>query len=107
MGDQLVAHSTFVGVEDDPVIALALLRLKRARLTIPCSTRGQAINILRGVQPAPPRKGPSGIKAASPFTAGRCRKCKMPIKWGDPCRTVGCLDTDEHIRCKASADVIV
>jgi hypothetical protein len=49
-------HSTFVGVEDGPIIALALLRLKRAKLTLPCSTRVQAINILRGVQPAPPRQ---------------------------------------------------
>jgi len=48
--------STFVGIEDAPVIALAKLRLKRARLTLPCGTRSQAIGILRGITPAPPRK---------------------------------------------------
>lgn len=92
-------HATFKGVEDGPVIALALLRLKRAKLTLPCSTRLQAINILRGVQAAPPRKGPLGIKPAPAGSAGRCRKCKMPIKWGELCTTVGCLDTDQHIKC--------
>ena len=93
-------HSTFVGVEDGPIIALAPLRLKRAKLTtIPCTTHVQAINILRGVQAAPPRKGPLGIKPAPAGVAGRCRRCKMPIKWGEPCTTVGCLDTDQHIRC--------
>jgi hypothetical protein len=93
-------HSTFKDIPDGPVIALAQLRLKRAKLTtIPCKTRQQAINILRGVQPAPPRKGPVNINPAPAGVAGRCRRCKMPIKWGEPCRTVGCLETDQHIQC--------
>jgi hypothetical protein len=49
-------HSTFVGIEDAPVIALAKLRLKRTRLSLPCATRQQAIGILRSLTPAPPRK---------------------------------------------------
>ena len=49
-------HSTFVGIEDAPVIALAKLRLGRTRLSLPCGTRVQAIGILRSITPAPPRK---------------------------------------------------
>jgi hypothetical protein len=49
-------HSTFIGIADKHVIALAKLRLTRARLTLACSTRQQAIGILRAITPAPRRK---------------------------------------------------
>jgi hypothetical protein len=94
-----MAHSTFIGIADGPIIALALLRLKRAKLTLLCTTRKQAINILNGVKAAPPRKGPLNIKPVPVGAAGRCRRCKMPIQWGELCSTVGCIDTDQHIKC--------
>lgn len=49
-------NSTFHGIADGPVIALATLRLKRTRLSLPCKTRQQAIGILRGLKAAPPRR---------------------------------------------------
>jgi hypothetical protein len=59
-GDNTISQlaATFVGVDDAPVIALARLILKRARLSLPCATRAQALAIIRGIRPAPPKRTP-------------------------------------------------
>lgn len=91
-------HSTFVGIPDGPVIALARLRLDRVKLKMPCTTRAQAINILRSLQPAPSKKQPHGIVA----TTGKqdlCRVCHKPIAFGTPCKVCFTGSVNEHIRC--------
>jgi len=82
--------STFVGIADEPIIALALLRLKHAKLcSLPCTTREQAIAIIRGIRPAPPRKLPL-VK-----TTARCVVCHRPIPVGSLCDSLGRM----HIEC--------
>jgi hypothetical protein len=93
-------HSTFAGVPDSAVIALASLVLKRARLVLPCVTRQQAINIIRSVKPAPSRTTPLNIKPCNPKVASICRKCGKPIAFGEACRTFAySTEGDEHITC--------
>ncbi len=78
--------------------ALARLRLDRVKLKMPCTTRAQAINILRGVQPALSKNQPHGIVA----TTGKqdlCRVCHKPIQFGTPCKSCYNGNVDEHIRC--------
>jgi hypothetical protein len=91
-------HSTFNGVSDGPVMALARLRLERAKLKLPCVTRAQAINILRSVQPAPSKNQPHGIVA----TTGKqdlCRVCHKLIRFGTPCKVCFTGNVNEHINC--------
>jgi hypothetical protein len=58
--------ATFVGVDDAPVVALARLILKRARLSLPCATRAQALAIIRGIRPAPPKRTPQADEHTCP-----------------------------------------
>ena len=75
------------------LVALAALILKRAKLeSIPCVTREQAIAIIRGVRPAPPRKAPLGIKPYVP----RCCVCHGPMPIGTLCDPTG----THHIPCE-------
>ena len=86
--------STFIGIEDKDVIALARLTLKRSNLLgLDCTTRAQAEAILRVSLPGkskwkPPVRGD-----------GICWRCKGVIRVGDLCKTQGTDGTDEHIRC--------
>ena len=85
--------STFVGVADGPVIALAMLRLKRMRMTsIPVTTREQAISVLRGVRPAPPRKLNLNIKPKYAL----CCVCYAPLVTGTLCDSLG----TRHATCE-------
>ena len=96
-------HSTFVGIPDGPVIALARLRLERAKLKMVCETRIQAINILRSVQPARSKTQPHGIVA----TTGKqdlCRVCHKPIQFGTPCKVCFNGSVSEHINCPKELD---
>ncbi len=91
-------QSTFVGVPDEHVIALAKLRLERAKVKLHCCTRAQAIGILRSVQPAPSKNLPLTIKAAQPQDV--CRNCGKPIPFGTPCKICFNGEIPEHISCK-------
>jgi hypothetical protein len=93
--------SSFIGIPDGPVIALARLRLERVKLKMACTTRAQAINILRSVQPAPSKNRPHGIVA----TTGKpdlCRVCHKPIQFGTPCKSCYSGNVNEHINCPKS-----
>lgn len=91
--------STFIGVPDAPAIALAKLRLERARLKMPCETRAQAINILRSVRPAIAKDRPLNIKPCT-VTGDPCRKCGKPVEFGTPCKVCFNGELPEHINCK-------
>jgi hypothetical protein len=91
--------STFEGVADSPVIMLAELILKRAGLKgLFVQDRAQAIRIIRGVKPAPPRNQPLGIRSAVDKPTP-CRTCGQPIHFGEPCKTVFHKNLDQHIEC--------
>jgi hypothetical protein len=91
--------STFEGIPDKPIVMLACLILKRAKLKLPCTTRTQAIAIIRGVKPAASKRTPLNIKPCDPNMGSRCVKCGHPIHFGQPCLTVGDSKTDTHITC--------
>ena len=79
--------STFIGVADGPVIALALLILKRARMTsLPVTNREQAINVIRGVMPAPSRKLPLNLPC---IKTACCADCHRPLPVGTLCDSLG------------------
>ena len=100
-------NSTFEGVADGPVIALAQLRLQRAKLSLPCTTRAQAITILRSIRPAPSKRQPLNIKPCNPTAASICRKCGKPIAFGQACRTYAMAnDGDEHITCPKDLETL-
>lgn len=91
--------SSFVGVPDTPVIALAKLRLAKAKLKFACETRTQAINILRSIQAAPAKDKPLNIKAAT-VPPDACKKCGKAIPFGTPCKVCFNGEIPEHINCK-------
>lgn len=93
--------ATFVGVADAPVIALARLRLSKAGLKMLCTTRAQAINILRSVRPAISKTTPLA-QVIKPAEAQQdlCRKCGKPIRFGTPCKVCFNGEVPEHINCK-------
>ena len=74
--------------------ALAALVLKRTRLSLPNNTRGQAVAIILGVKPAPPRNSPSGITVR----AALCVVCRGPIPSGTLCDPTGRM----HIKCSGA-----
>ena len=79
-------------VPESALIALGLLILKRTRLSLPCTTREQAIRIIRGIRPAPPRKAVLHIKPVYAL----CCVCFKPLVTGtlvDPTGT-------HHIQCE-------
>jgi hypothetical protein len=85
-------ESTYEGVADSAVISLALLRLKRARLTgIPVANRERAIAILRGVKPVPARNQKFNTKPC--YTL--CNVCHEAMVTGTLCDTLG----RRHINC--------
>jgi hypothetical protein len=73
-------------VPESALVGLALLILKRAKLgSLPCTSREQAIAIIRGVRPAPPRKAPLHIKAKYEL----CCVCFKPMVTGSPVDSLG------------------
>ena len=84
--------STFIGIADGPIIALAHARLKRMKITsIPVTSREQAIRVLRGVKPAPPRKSKQVVKPVYSL----CGLCYKPLLTGELCDSLGKV----HIQC--------
>lgn len=78
------------------LIALGLLILKRTRLSLPCTTREQAIRIIRGIRPAPPRKAVLHIKPVYDL----CCVCYKPMVTGTPCDSLG----RRHAHCELKGD---
>ena len=97
--------SSFEGIPDAPVIALARIVLLRAKLKLPCTMRAQAIAILLGVKPAPSKDSPLNIKPYSP-RAATCRRCRKAITFTQPCHAFGNGATDEHITCPRDVDAL-
>jgi hypothetical protein len=88
-------YSTFEGVADAPVIALALRILERAKITsMSVTSREQAIRIIRSLKPAPPRKSKLNIK---PLYA-LCNVCYKPLLTGTLCDSLG----TRHAHCGVS-----
>ena len=93
--------ATFVGVDDAAVIALAQLRLSRAGLKIPCTTRQQAVNILRSVRPAIAKSTPlARVLRPCVMTHEACRTCNKPVPYGTPCKVCFTGFIPEHINCR-------
>jgi hypothetical protein len=68
------------------LVMLAQLHLKRAKLkSLPCTTREQAIAIIRGVRPAPPRHSKVHIKPVYEL----CCVCYKPMVTGSPVDSLG------------------
>jgi hypothetical protein len=101
-----VAAASFNGVPDAPVIALAHLVLKRAKLKLPCTMRTQAVAILLGVKPAPSKGAPLNLKPCNPTRAATCRRCHKAITFTQPCHAFGNGATDEHITCPRDIDAL-
>ena len=79
-------------VPTSALVGLARLILKRTRLSLPVDSREQAIRIIRGIRPAPPRKSKLHIKARYEL----CCFCFKPMPSGtlvDPTGT-------HHIQCQ-------
>ena len=83
-------------VPESALIALGLLILKRTRLSLPCTTREQAIRIIRGIRPAPPRKAVLHIKPIYEL----CCVCYKPMVTGTPCDSLG----RRHAHCELKGD---
>ena len=79
-------------IPESALIALARLILNRARLiSVPVNTREQAIKVIRGIKPAPPRNLPSNIKPVYAL----CCMCYKPLVTGSLCDPTG----THHIQC--------
>lgn len=74
------------------LLALAQLILKRAKLSLPCTNREQAIAVIQGVRPAPPRTSKQVFK---PYVAV-CSVCHSPLETGTLCDSLG----RNHIECQ-------
>ena len=73
-------------IPSSALIALGLLILKRAKLkSLPCTTREQAIRIIRGVKIPLPRRTPLHIKAKYEL----CCVCFKPMVTGSPVDSLG------------------
>ena len=75
------------------LVALAQLHLKRAKLSsLPCTTREQAIRVIRGVKVPLPRKSKMNVKAVYDL----CCVCYKPLAAGALCDSLGKV----HISCQ-------
>ena len=75
------------------VVGLARLILKRAKLeSIPVQTREQAIKVIRGVRPAPPRRSKVHVKPVYDL----CCVCYKPMVTGTPVDSLG----RRHAHCE-------
>lgn len=78
-----------------PTSALLMLAhaiLRRTKLSLPCTNREQALGVIRGIRPAPPRKSPLNIKPAYAL----CCVCYKPMATGTLCDSLG----QRHIQCE-------
>ena len=82
----------YSSVPTSALLMLAQCVLKRARLSLPCTTREQAIGIIRGIRPAPPKKAKLHVK---PIYA-LCCVCFKPLITGTLVDTTG----THHIQCE-------
>ena len=77
------------------LIALAQLRLERAKISsLPNTSREQALNILHGVHPAPPRHSKVHIKANYEL----CSVCFKPLVTGTPVDSLGRRHTSCEVK---------
>ena len=83
----------YSNLPESALVALAQLVLKRAHLSLLCSNAEQAIRIIRGVRPAPPRKAKLHIKPVYDL----CCVCYKPMVTGTPCDSLG----RRHAHCEA------
>ena len=75
------------------LLALAGLVLKRAKLgSIPVTTREQALRVIQGVHPAPPRRSKINVKPVYAL----CFVCHKPMPSGTLCDALG----RSHIQCQ-------
>ena len=75
------------------LVGLACLILKRAKLgSLPCTNREQAIAIIRGVRPAPPRHSKVHVKPVYEL----CCVCYKPMVTGTTCDSLG----TRHAHCE-------
>ena len=80
-------------IETSALFALAGLVLKRAKLgSIPVTTREQALRVIQGVRPAPPRKAKLHIKPVYDL----CCVCYKPMVTGTPVDGLG----RRHAQCE-------
>jgi hypothetical protein len=84
------------GVPDSAVVMLAQQILRRARLSMPCTTREQALRVIKGVKPAPAKSAP--LKLSERPKGDPCLKCGQPIPTGTICRCYG-TNWAEHVIC--------
>jgi hypothetical protein len=85
-------------VPESALIALGQLILKRAEIvSIPCTTKEQAIRVIRGIKPAPPRKSRQRIKPRLFVvpTVPLCNVCYKEMPVGTLCDSQG----KHHITC--------
>ena len=79
------------------LVALAQLVLKRAKLSsIPVETREQALRVLQGVRPAPPRKSKINVKPVYDM----CCVCYKPMVTGTPVDSLG----RRHAHCELKGE---
>lgn len=81
----------FSPIPTSALLMLARCVLKRARLSLPCTNREQALRIIQGVRPAPPRRSKINIKPVYAL----CFVCHKPMPNGTLCDSLG----RTHIEC--------
>lgn len=75
----------YAHIPTSALVALGGLILKRAQLSFPCASREQAIAVIRGIRPAPPRKSQVHIKPKYEL----CCICYAPMITGTPVDILG------------------
>ena len=99
-GYSMIADYTVV--PESALIALAKLTLKRAKLeSVPCTSQEQALRIIRGIKPAPPRRSPLNIKPCTIVPIPLCFSCHKPMPVGTLCDSMG----RNHIECSDVTNV--
>ena len=88
----------YTPVSTAALLALAGLILKRARLSLPCTSREQALRIVQGIRPAPPRKAKLHIK---PIYA-LCCVCFKPLITGTLVDSLG----RQHATCELRRELL-
>lgn len=79
------------------LLALAGLVLRRAKLgSIPVTTREQALRVIQGIRPAPPRKALLNIKPCTVRPVALCFVCRKELPKGTLCDALG----RSHISCQ-------
>ena len=84
------ADCTRVSTAD--LIDIARDHLRECRVSLLVGSREQALSIIYGLKPPPPRKSPLNFKPYVP----QCVTCSAPLLAGALCDTVG----TSHLNCK-------